>query len=57
METTPIVTKTIALADTSPLTVAMAIQETNSMGNVSPVGSTGTEHFTAGSVSESETAV
>ena len=54
METTPIVSKTVALADTSPLTVAMAIQETNSMGNVSPVGSTGTEHFTADSVSESD---
>ena len=43
METTPFVTKTVALADTSPLTVATANQETNNMGNVSvsPVGSTG----------------
>ena len=54
METTPIVTKTVALANTSPLTVAMVIQETNSMGNVSRVGNTGTEHFTTGSVSESD---
>ena len=40
---TPLVTKTVALADTSPLTVATANQETNNMGNVSvsPVGSTG----------------
>ena len=43
METTPLVTKTVTLADTSPLTVATANQETNNMGNVSvsPVGSTG----------------
>ena len=43
METTPFVTKTVALADTSPLTVATANQKTNNMGNVSvsPVGSTG----------------
>ena len=49
METTPLVTKTVALADTSPLTVATANQETNNMANVSPVGST---YFPAGSVSD-----
>lgn len=61
METTPFVTKTVALADTSPLTVATANQETNNMdmdmGNVSPVGSTGTAsfYFPAGSPSPTAT--
>ena len=51
---TPVVTKTTQVVGISPLTVANAAQDTNNLGNVSPVGSTGTEHFTDGSVSESD---
>ena len=55
METTPLVTKTVALADTSPLTVATATESGDQQHgqrvvvSVSPVGST---HFPAGSVSD-----
>ena len=45
METTPIVTKTVEVAGISPLTEATAAQDTNNLGNTSPVGSTGTEKF------------
>ena len=38
-------TKTVAMGDTSPVTMATAAHQTNNLANMSPVGSTGTEKF------------
>ena len=42
---TPAATRTTEVVGISPLTVANAAQDTNNLGNTSPVGSTGTEKF------------